>query len=108
MVQCDDFYEKGDLIFGDKISRDENGKVDEILDIGDVAIFIVNDPKLSEYQYINTHRIVGYYYEYTEDGITVWVTKAEGEKCERCWKYRKLGEVAGHETVCKNCAEAVG
>ncbi|MBQ4115187.1 isoleucine--tRNA ligase [bacterium] len=46
--------------------------------------------------------------EYTEDGITVWVTKAEGEKCERCWKYRKLGEVAGHETVCKDCAEAVG
>ena len=45
--------------------------------------------------------------EYTEDGITVWVTKAEGEKCERCWKYRKLGEVAGHETICKDCAEAI-
>ena len=46
--------------------------------------------------------------EYTEDGITVWVTKAEGEKCERCWKYRKLGEVSGHETVCTDCANAVG
>ena len=45
--------------------------------------------------------------EYTEDGITVWVTKAEGEKCERCWKYRKLGEVVGHETVCTDCANAV-
>jgi len=45
--------------------------------------------------------------EYSEDGITIWVTKAEGEKCERCWKYRKLGEVAGHDTVCKDCAEAV-
>ena len=45
--------------------------------------------------------------EYTEDGITVWVTAAEGEKCERCWKYRKLGEVAGHETVCTDCAKAV-
>ncbi len=45
--------------------------------------------------------------EYTEEGITVWVTKAEGEKCERCWKYRKLGEVAGHETICKDCAEAI-
>ena len=45
--------------------------------------------------------------EYTEDGITVWVTKAEGEKCERCWKYRKLGVVAGHETICKDCAEAI-
>ena len=42
-----------------------------------------------------------------EDGITVWVVKAEGEKCERCWKYRKLGEVSGHETVCTDCAKAV-
>lgn len=61
-------FEKGDLIFGEKIGRDSEGKVNEILDINDVAIFIVNDPKLSEYQYINTHRVVGYYYEYTEDG----------------------------------------
>ncbi len=45
--------------------------------------------------------------EYTEEGITVWVTKAEGEKCERCWKYRKLGEVNGHETICTDCAEAI-
>ena len=45
--------------------------------------------------------------EYTEDGITVWVTKAEGEKCERCWKFRKLGEHAGHPTICSDCAEAV-
>ena len=45
--------------------------------------------------------------EYTEDGITVWVTKAEGEKCERCWKYRKLGEHQGYETICSDCYEAV-
>ena len=45
--------------------------------------------------------------EYTENGITVWVTKAEGEKCERCWKFRKLGEHAGHETICSDCYEAV-
>lgn len=45
--------------------------------------------------------------EYTEGGITVLVTKAEGEKCERCWKFRKLGEVAGHSTICSDCAEAV-
>ena len=58
-------FEEGDLIFGEKVSRDKDGKVDEILDIGDVAIFVVNDPKISEFQYINTHRIVGYYYTYT-------------------------------------------
>ena len=45
--------------------------------------------------------------EYTEDGYTVWVTKAEGEKCERCWKYRKLGEHQGHETICSDCYEAI-
>ena len=45
--------------------------------------------------------------EYTEGGITVWVVKAEGEKCERCWKFRKLGEVSGHETICSDCADAV-
>ena len=45
--------------------------------------------------------------EYSENGITVWVTKAEGEKCERCWKFRKLGEHAGHETTCSDCYSAV-
>ena len=45
--------------------------------------------------------------EYSEEGISVWVTKAEGEKCERCWKYRKLGEHAGFETICSDCYEAV-
>lgn len=45
--------------------------------------------------------------EHSEEGFTVWVTKAEGEKCERCWKYRKLGEHAGFETICSECYEAV-
>lgn len=45
--------------------------------------------------------------EYQEDEFTVWVTKAHGEKCERCWKYRKLGENSGHETICSECFEAI-
>lgn len=40
--------------------------------------------------------------EYVEDGYTVWVTKAEGEKCERCWKYRKLDS----DGICEECREA--
>ena len=40
--------------------------------------------------------------EYTEDDYTVWVTKAEGEKCERCWKYRHL-----HDGICDECKEAI-
>lgn len=45
--------------------------------------------------------------EYVEDEFTVWVAKAHGEKCERCWKYRTLGEHEGHETICSECFEAI-
>jgi len=45
--------------------------------------------------------------EYTEDDFTVWVTKSHGEKCERCWKYRTLGEHTGHETICSECVDAI-
>lgn len=46
--------------------------------------------------------------EYSEDDLTVWVAKAHGEKCERCWKYRSLGQNKGHETICNDCFEAIG
>ena len=45
--------------------------------------------------------------EYIEEGYTVWVTKAKGEKCSRCWKYRELGHHAGHETICDECYDAI-
>ena len=45
--------------------------------------------------------------EHTEDDLTVWVVPAEGEKCERCWKYRKLGKHKGHETICSDCFDAI-
>ena len=43
----------------------------------------------------------------SEEGYTIYVTKAEGEKCERCWKYRKLGNNATHATLCDECVEAI-
>ncbi|MBR6163294.1 isoleucine--tRNA ligase [bacterium] len=45
--------------------------------------------------------------EYSEDEYTVYVTKAIGEKCERCWKYRTLGNHAGYETICDDCYSAI-
>lgn len=45
--------------------------------------------------------------EYAEDEFTIWVVQAHGEKCERCWKYRKLGEHSEHETICSECVEAI-
>jgi isoleucyl-tRNA synthetase len=33
------------------------------------------------------------------------VSKAEGLKCERCWKYdTEVGKDASHPTVCARCA----
>ena len=42
-----------------------------------------------------------------EEGYTIYVTAAEGEKCERCWKYRKLGNNSTHSTLCDECVEAI-
>lgn len=41
--------------------------------------------------------------EHSEDGYTVWVVKAQGEKCTRCWKYRELNE----DGICPDCADAI-
>jgi len=41
--------------------------------------------------------------EYGEDDTTVWVVKAKGEKCSRCWKYRELNP----DGICEDCAQAV-
>ncbi len=45
--------------------------------------------------------------EYSEEEYSVFVTKAQGEKCERCWKYRPLGTIAGYETICEDCYNAI-
>ena len=45
--------------------------------------------------------------EYEEDNYKVYITKALGEKCERCWKYRPLGNHKGYETICDECYNAV-
>jgi isoleucyl-tRNA synthetase len=45
--------------------------------------------------------------EYSEEGYTVYVTKAHGEKCERCWKYRPLGAIECYETICEDCYNAI-
>ena len=42
-----------------------------------------------------------------EDDIKVDVYKAEGEKCERCWKYRELNTDNAHPSLCRDCLEAI-
>jgi trigger factor len=53
------------------------------------AVFIVSDVKL----------------EKADGELAVEVTKAEGEKCERCWAYSTtVGACAEHPTLCARCA----
>ena len=42
------------------------------------------------------------------DPISISVTKADGQKCERCWHWETdIGQNAEHPTICGRCVEAV-
>jgi len=57
--------------------------------------------------YIVNEKPSGVMNEYEEAGYRIYVKEAEGGKCERCWKYRPLGNHSGYETICDECFEAV-
>ena len=41
-------------------------------------------------------------------GLTIRVTKAEGEKCSRCWNYAtSVGASDTHPEICHRCLEAL-
>lgn len=43
-----------------------------------------------------------------DDGITVTVDAARGERCDRCWNYREdTGMHGEHERICSRCAAAL-
>jgi isoleucyl-tRNA synthetase len=42
--------------------------------------------------------------EASDEGITLRISRAEGEKCERCWHYETdIGQHAAHPTLCGRC-----
>lgn len=42
------------------------------------------------------------------EGLSVSISKAEGEKCERCWTFSKtVGECSEHPTLCAKCAAVI-
>jgi isoleucyl-tRNA synthetase len=42
------------------------------------------------------------------DALKVEVSKADGEKCERCWNYStRVGESEKYPTACERCVEAL-
>ena len=42
------------------------------------------------------------------EGLSITISKADGEKCERCWAYRtSVGQCTEHPTLCERCAKIV-
>ena len=47
--------------------------------------------------------------EITEEGVTLRISKAAGEKCARCWHYETdIGSNAEHPEICGRCIAAIG
>jgi len=43
-----------------------------------------------------------------EPALNIAVSKALGQKCERCWHWEEdVGAVAEHPTICERCVAAV-
>ena len=43
-----------------------------------------------------------------EGAVTVAVSKAAGQKCERCWHWEpEVGSIPEHPTICGRCVKAV-
>ena len=60
-------------------------------------VTVINQPETGE----------GYTGE-TIPGLTVWVAKAQGKKCERCWNFSpEVGNVPDHPTLCQRCFQAL-
>lgn len=46
--------------------------------------------------------------EVEEDGVTLRISRASGEKCERCWHYTEdIGDNSAHPTICGRCIAAL-
>ena len=91
-----------DKIIGSSLEADIliSGNNEEILDkykdeLSD--LFIVS------HCYVNNNPCFNSVFEYEEDGYTVKIQKAEGQKCQRCWKYRELNE----DNICMDCEDAI-
>lgn len=70
------------------------------------SLFIVSQVTMKQVATLPTE---GHLVSDSSLGITVDVTKAEGQKCERCWNYRlAVGGNAEHPTLCDRCVEAIG
>lgn len=72
------------------------------------AFFIVSQVEMHN---LGEKYQAGSFEEYSmqeDNDCVVVVTKADGEKCPRCWKYATdIGQSSKHKTICLSCANAV-
>jgi len=63
----------------------------------------LKDLFIVSHAYVSAHAGFNSINKYEEDSIKVSIQKAEGEKCQRCWKYRNLDK----DGVCDDCKKAI-
>ncbi len=69
------------------------------------TLFIVSKVTVNQIETISTE---GHLAVDVALGVSVNATKADDEKCERCWNYRPtVGVHSEHPTLCDRCVEAV-
>ena len=91
-----------DKIIGSSLEADIliSGNNEEILDKykGELSdLFIVSHCYVKEKEGFNS------IFEFDLEGYKVKIQKAEGQKCQRCWKYRELNE----DNICMDCEDAI-
>ncbi|MBI5233258.1 MAG: isoleucine--tRNA ligase, partial [Deltaproteobacteria bacterium] len=84
------------------LSSEESASFKEALIVSGLTIVKTNDYEPFE----GLSNPKGIFHE--ADGLRILVTKAIGERCERCWNYSlSVGRSAGHPLVCSRCVEAL-
>ena len=68
-----------------------------------------NLPEVFIVSSVSVARGVAGSYQGEVEGLSVSVSRAQGEKCERCWMYSEtVGKDQGHPTLCARCAGVIG
>ncbi|MDR2861838.1 MAG: class I tRNA ligase family protein, partial [Syntrophobacterales bacterium] len=63
---------------------------------------------VSQLKFLDQDQLVNPVSSDAVEGLQICVTKAEGEKCQRCWIYSvTVGENTEHPAICRKCAETV-
>ncbi len=85
------------------IQNDEMREIVQSFDKSNLADICI----VSQFEFGRLDESLGRYYD-EETKVEVFVVKAKGEKCDRCWKYSKtVGKNDKGEKVCSRCYQVV-